>query len=213
MKKTFRLLAFALLASLVTLTSCNPDDDENTPAEEHPVFSYTFADVANWTPQSIMAGYELSWEGDTMVSFIVTRDHYSGLDEWITYIGDGEEMPEHALLFSIPNKKGNHVRNSNFVVDENADEVVAILTLSGTNTDYMGIPLPNAWVSEYMNINITDIDMTEKKISATINATMSEYVYVFSGGEVGNQDSKTLTINLKNYPLDNWTEMNLTKNR
>ena len=39
MKKTFKLLTFALVASLVALTSCTPDDDENNtnnPTEEQP---------------------------------------------------------------------------------------------------------------------------------------------------------------------------------
>ena len=216
MRNTFRLLAFAMVASLVTFTSCNPDDDENnptTPQEKQTEFSYTFEDMENWTPQTILAGQELQWEGDTLVSFIVSRNYYPGLEEYIASTNDGEEIPEHALLFSIPNQIGNHIRNSCFVTDQDADNVVAIFTLEGTNTNYLGIPLTNAWISEYLNINITDLDLTERRISATITATMNEYIYVFSDGEVGNQDSKTLTITIKNYPFDNWTEMDLKKNK
>ena len=216
MRNTFRLLAFAMVASLVAFTSCNPDDDENnptTPQEKQTEFSYTFEDMENWTPQTILAGQELQWEGDTLVSFIVSRNYYPGLEEYIASTNDGEEIAEHALLFSIPNQIGNHIRNSCFVTDQDADNVVAIFTLEGTNTNYLGIPLPNAWISEYLNINITDLDLTERKISATITATMNEYIYVFSEGEVGNQDSKTLTITIKNYPFDNWTEMDLKKNK
>ena len=213
MKNKFRFLTFAVVASLVALTSCNTDDDEikpTTPSAEQPELSYTFEDVASWTPQSIFAGQELSWEGDTIASFIASRDYYPGLDEYYAATGYGEEMPENTLLFSIPYQVGNHTRNSNFVVDENADEIVAIFTLVGTS-NYRGIPLPNAWISENMNISVTDIDMAAKKISATITATMRDYVYVFSEGESGNQDSKTLTVTIKNYPLDNWTMFDMKK--
>ena len=215
MRKTFKLFAFALTASLVALTSCKPDDDENNtnnPTEEQPELSYTFEDVASWTPQSIFAGQELAWEGDTLASFIALRDYYPGLDEYYASTNYGEEIPdEHALLFSIPYQVGNHTRNNNFVTDEYADNVVAIFTLPGI-VNYRGISLPNAWISENINISVTDIDMVAKKISATITANMMEYVYVFSEGESGNQDSKTLTITIKNYPLDNWTEMDMKKN-
>ena len=214
MRKTFRLMTFALAATFLTFTACNPnDDDENnpsTPPVEQPELSYTFEDVASWTPQSIFAGQELGWEGDTLASFIALRDYYPGLDEYYASTNDGEEIPEHALLFSIPYQVGNHTRNSNFVTDEYADNVVAIFTLPGT-VNYRGISLPNAWISENINISVTDIDMVAKKISATITANMMEYVYVFSEGESGNQDSKTLTITIKNYPLDNWTEMDMKK--
>ena len=214
MRKTFRLMTFALAATFLTFTACNPnDDDENnpsTPQVEQPELSYIFEDVASWTPQSIFAGQELAWEGDTVASFIASRDYYPGLDEYYAATDYGEEIPEHALLFSIPYQVGNHTRNSNFVTDENADEVVAIFTLAGT-TNYLGIPIPKAWVSENINISVTNIDMAAKKISATITASMKDYLYIFSYGDYGNPDSKTLTITIKNYPLDNWTEMDMKK--
>ena len=49
MRKTFRLMTFALAATFLTFTACNPnDDDENnpsTPPVEQPELSYTFEDV------------------------------------------------------------------------------------------------------------------------------------------------------------------------
>ncbi|MBR7167503.1 MAG: hypothetical protein IKD33_01685, partial [Bacteroidales bacterium] len=67
MRKTFKLFAFALTASLVALTSCTPDDDENnptTPPVEQPELSYTFEDVASWTPQTVEFGYDtLGFDG------------------------------------------------------------------------------------------------------------------------------------------------------
>ena len=42
--------------------------------------------------------------------------------------------------------------------------------------------------------------------SGSLSATQ-----LFSYGNYGNPDSKTLTITIKNYPLDNWTEMDMKK--
>ena len=201
MKKTFRFLAVAFLISSITLIGCREEDPIENTNEQTPSISYAFENMENWNPQSVFAGYESSL--DTMASFIVTRNYYPGLEEYYADCNYGYETPENALLVSIPYKVGNHTRNSNFVTDENADDVTAIFTTSGV-TDYEGTPIPNAWISEAMNISVSEADMTTKKISATITATMRDYLYLFSYGECGNPESKTLTITIKNYPLENW---------
>ena len=216
MKKTFKLLAFALVASLVALTSCTPDDDENnptTPPVEQPELSYTFEDVASWTPQTVEFGYDtLGFDGvyaggyisQNNMSFYEANEIMERCNEIAAY-----EQLKNSFILMFSGTPGNFDWELEFF--EGAPVLdYGVMYLDGL-TQLMGQTIPLIWISENMTVTVTKFDMANQKLSLTLTATMRDMVSLMMGASGNDQGAKTFTLSVKNYPMSDWGLEDLEK--
>ena len=214
MKNKFRFLTFALVASLVALTSCNTDDDEikpTTPPVEQPELSYTFEDVASWEPQTIAVGYEEDayeiyagvYASQTNRSFFEAIELLDSDD-----IADWEQL-KNSFMLIYPGREGEHNLVS-FVNGEPEDTEIVLYHFSGS-TQIMGQTIPMVWISENMTVSVTKFDMANQKVSLTVTATMRDIVSLMMGATGNDPGAKTFTLTVKNYPMANWGVEDLAK--
>lgn len=236
MKKTFKLLAFALVASLVAFTACqpedetenqgngseivddnndpdNPGDDPENPGDEEQTGTITcdFDGVADWNPQSVYGGYEM-FEDELFMEIIATREQTS-FEEVFNFFNeeglDGENLPEDWLLIGFMGEEGARNIDGCMLIEEVSD---GILLLTGDTTiAAIGLTLPTGWVSTELTISVTELDMANKKVSANITATMADIFYIFTEGLMGNPEEKTFTIAINNLSVFDWYENDLEK--
>lgn len=155
MKKTFKLLAFALMASLVAFTACqpedetenqgngseivddnndpdNPGDDPENPGDEEQTGTITcdFDGVADWNPQSVYGGFEGD-DSETFIEVIATREQTS-FEEVFNFFNeegiDGENLPEDWLLIGFAGEEGARNIDGCMLMEEVSD---GILLLTG----------------------------------------------------------------------------------
>ena len=222
MKKTFKLLAFALMASLVAFTACQPEDetenqgdgseivdDNNDPENPGGTITCDFDGVASWNPQSVYGGYDVD-DSETFIEIIATREQTS-FEEVYNFFNeegiDGENLPEDWLIMGFLGEEGTRNIDGCMLMEEVYD---GILLLTG-DTTIMGYSLPTGWVSTELTISVTELDMANKKLSANITATMADYFYVISEGLMGNPEEKTFTIAINNLPIVDWYANDLKK--
>lgn len=206
MKRQLKLMAMLAAASIMALTSCeekeNGGTDTQQPQEEVAEFNYSLSGTDCWEAQSVLAGYEISY-GDTLVGIIASANKFNNL---MDYANSLDEMgyPHNVLLIEMAGKEGTMTQNGEPEDLMNDVYLMAILVGEGYtyNADY-GEYLPNAWMSETMTVTVTKFDLANNKISATITASMKDYT--LSDDEYETAETKTLTVSIKNYPLDNWT--------
>ncbi len=206
MKRQLKLMAMLAAASIMALTSCeekeNGGTDTQQPQEEVAEFSYSLSGTDCWEAQSVLAGYEISY-GDTTVGIIASANNFSNL---MDYANSFDEMgyPHNALLIEMVGREGTITQFDGPEDPMNDVYLVAILVGEGYtyNADYDEY-LPNAWMSETITVTVTQFDLAAKKISATITASMKDYTLSYDEYETA--ETKTLTVSIKNYPLDNWT--------
>ena len=216
MRKTFKLLAFALTASLVALTSCTPDDDENnptTPPVEQPELSYTFEDVASWTPQTVEFGYDtIGFDGvyaggyisQNNMSFYEANEIMERCNEIAAY-----EQLKNSFILMFSGTPGNFDWELEFF--EGAPVLdYGVMYLDGL-TQLMGQTIPLIWISENMTVTVTKFDMANQKLSLTLTATMRDMVSLMMGASGNDQGAKTFTLSVKNYPMSDWGLEDLEK--
>ena len=206
MKKQFRLMAMLAVASIMALTSCEEKETEGTdtqqPQEEVAEFSYSLSGTDCWEAQSVLAGYEISY-GDTVVGIIASANNFSNL---MDYANSFDEMgyPHNVLLIEMAGREGTITQIDGPEDPMNDIYLMAILVGEGYtyNAEYREY-IPNAWMSEAITVTVTKFDLATQKISANITATMKDYT--LSDDEFETAEAKTLTVSIKNYPIDNWT--------
>lgn len=229
MKKTFKLLAFALMASLVAFTACEPDDetenqgdgseivddnndpdnpgdDPENPGDEEQTATITcdFDGVADWNPQSVYGGFEGD-DSETFIEVFATREQTS-FEEVYNFFNeegiDGENLPEDWLIMGFMGEEGTRNIDGCMLMEEVSD---GILLLTGDTTiAAMGITLPTGWVSTELTLSVTELDMANKKVSANITATMGDFFYVLTEGLMGNPEEKTFTIAINDLSIVDW---------
>ena len=199
-------MAMLAVASIMALTSCEKKEteDTDTPQQQEEVaeFSYSLSGTDCWEAQSVLAGYEISY-GDTVVGIIASANNFSNL---MDYANSFDEMgyPHNALLIEMAGREGTFSFDGDIENPANDFYLVAILVGEGYtyNAEYREY-IPNAWMSETMTVTVTKFDLATNKISANITATMKDYT--LSDDEFETAETKTLTVSIKNYPIDNWT--------
>lgn len=236
MKKTFKLLAFALMASLVAFTACqpedetenpgdgseivdnnndpeNPGDDPENPGDEEQTGTITcdFDGLADWNPQSVYGGYEM-FEDELFMEIIATREQTS-FEEVYAFFNeegiDGENLPEDWLIMGFMGEEG--ARNiEGCMLNEGTSDGILLLT-GDTTIAAMGSTVPTGWVSTELTITITELDLVNKKVSANITATMADVFYILTEGILGNPEEKTFTIAINNLSVFDWYENDLEK--
>jgi hypothetical protein len=208
MKKTFKLLAFALVASLVALTSCNTDDDENnpsTPPVEQPELSYTFEDIASWTPQTVEFGYDTTYIDYIYAGGYISQNNMS-FYEANEIIGNdpiaGYEQLKNSFILMFSGEPGDQIWEMELIggvpVLDNG-----VMYIQGT-TQLMGETIPLIWLSENMTISVTKFDIANQKLSFTLTATMRDMINLMMGASGSDQGAKTFTLSVKNYPMSDW---------
>jgi hypothetical protein len=201
-------MAMLAAASIMALTSCEEKENGGTdtpqPQEEVAEFSYSLSGTDCWEAQSVLAGYEISY-GDTLVGIIASANKFNNL---MDYANSLDEMgyPHNVLLIEMAGKEGTMTQNGEPEDLMNDVYLMAVLVGEGyTTVNFFGESedLPNAWMSENITVTVTKFDLANNKISATITASMKDYT--LSDDEYETAETKTLTVSIKNYPLDNWT--------
>ncbi len=215
MKNKFRFLTFALVASLVALTSCNTDDDENnpsTPPVEQPELSYTFEDIASWTPQTVEFGYDTTYIDYIYAGGYISQNNMS-FYEANEIIGNdpiaGYEQLKNSFILMFSGTPGNFDWELEFF--EGAPVLdYGVMYLDGL-TQLMGQTIPLIWISENMTVTVTKFDMANQKLSLTLTATMRDMVSLMMGASGNDQGAKTFTLSVKNYPMSDWGLEDLEK--
>ena len=167
MKNKFRFLTFALVASLVALTSCNTDDDENTPSTppvEQPELSYTFEDIASWTPQTVEFGYDTTYIDYIYAGGYISQNNMS-FYEANEIIGNdpiaGYEQLKNSFILMFSGETGDQIWEMELIggvpVLDNG-----VMYIQGT-TQLMGETIPLIWLSENMTISVTKFDIANQK--------------------------------------------------
>lgn len=202
MKNTFKFLAFAVVASLLSFTSCkdDPDGTEGGGQEQTGSVTFNFDGAVAWTPQSVHLGYE-SDEEETYVMGVATKDPTTR-EQFVQMIEgidlDNNGIPKDVVLLGFYGVEGTQNCEGN-ILEEDGD--LTVILINGVLDMGEDMLIPTGWVSTNMLITITDFDMVTNKMSATITTTMGDILYILSEGMVGTPDEKTFTINITNYDI------------
>ena len=201
MKNTFKFLAFAVVASLLSFTSCkdDPEGTEGGGQEQTSGVTFNFDGAVDWIPQSMHMGYEADEDEIFFMAVgtkeATTRQQAAEIIDNLDIDGDG--IPTDALIIGFYGTKG--VQTAEYsIIDEEGD--LAVMLFTGTET-IEGKVYPNGWASTNMTVTITELDMVNKKISATITATMTRILELIFPVLPEDQVVKTFTININNYDI------------
>ena len=168
MKKTFKFLAFAVVASLLSFTSCkdDPDGTEGGGQEQTSGVTFNFDGAVDWIPQSMHMGYEADEDEIFFMAVgtkeATTRQQAAEIIDNLDIDGDG--IPTNALILGFYGYEGVQAMEGS-ILEEDGD--LAVMLFTGTET-IEGEVYPNGWASTNMTVTITELDMVNKKISATI---------------------------------------------
>ena len=219
MKKTFRLLAFALVTSLVAFTACetvvdeteNPGDgseivdDENPGDPEIGLPSGVMCDfdgAVDWSPQMVWVGNE----GDDDEVFLIaigtkevtTFQQAEQILNRMDFVGDG--IPTDAIVIGFYGKEG--VQTAEGSIFEEEGDLAVILYTGTTNID--GETFATGWISTNMRVNVIEFDMANRTFSANITATMKDIINEMTYGNMGSSEEKTFTISFNNCGILDW---------
>lgn len=187
-----------IVAVSMVFTSCK--DDEENPENEQPIeqtsFSYTLEGEASWEPKSLIVGEEEGYVIALAAKDLTTQEileffNGSGLD-------GGVEVPSNIFMMGLPNVVGEVAVTGN-LLDE-AGSPYGCIFITGT-TELMGQSIPTGWVSTSATINVTKLDLTAMKYSATMSATMGDFISIMTEGLMGSSETKTFTASLQNVSL------------
>lgn len=216
MRKTFKFLAFAIMAtSFVAFTACDPDDtnpgndsgtvdDNDDPIPGLPSGSmFGFDGAVDWSPQSLWAGYDADYNDEVFLMVVgtkeVTTQQQAGqiLDR-MEFVGNG--IPTDAIVIGFYGKEGVQTAESSIFEEES--DLAVILYTGTTNID--GETFATGWISTNMRVTITEFDMANKNFTANITATMKDIINEITYGNMGSSEEKTFTISFNNIPIFDW---------
>lgn len=228
MKKTFRLLAFALMASLVAFTACEPDDpaegtnpgdgseivdDENPGDPEIGLPSgvmFGFDGAVDWSPQMVWVGNESDDDDEAFLIAIGTKEvttfeQAEQILNRMDFVGDG--IPTDAIVIGFYGKEG--VQTAEGSIFEEEGDLAVILYTGTTNID--GETFATGWISTNMRVNVIEFDMANRKFSANITATMKDIINEMTYGNMGSSEEKTFTISFNNCGILDWYAKDLKR--
>ncbi len=196
MKKTFRFLLMGIMAVSMAFTSCKGDEEDSKPQPEQTSFSYNLEGETSWEPKSLIVGEEEGYVIALAAKDLTTQEileffNGSGLD-------GGVEVPSNIFMMGLPNVVGEVAVTGN-LLDE-AGSPYGCIFITGT-TELMGQSIPTGWVSTSATINVTKLDLTAMKYSATMSATMGDFISIMTEGSMGSSETKTFTASLQNVSL------------
>ena len=197
MKKTFRFLLMGIMAVSMVFTSCKDDEEEpeNEQQTEQTSFSYSLQGETNWEPKTLLV-----WPEENYIGAFAAKDLTS--QEVLDFLNgsglDGDNIPSNVFMMSLPNTVGSLDVTGNILDEQSAD--YGCIFITGT-TELMGMNIPTGWVSTAMTVNVSKADLTAMKFSATLSATMGDFVSCITEGMLGSAETKTLTVSFENVPL------------
>jgi len=196
MKKTFRFLLMGIVAVSMVFTSCK--DDEENPENEQPIeqtsFSYTLEGEASWEPKTLLVGPD----GNYILALAAKDLTEQEILDFFKVGLDGTNIPSNVFMVGMPNTVGSIDVTGNILDEQNTG--YGCIFITGT-TQFMGMSIPTGWLSTAMSANVTKADLTAMKFSATISATMEDFVSYVTEGMMGSAETKTFTASLQNISL------------
>lgn len=161
MKNMFKLMGIALIASALLLTSCKKDEEENVPENNTPEAT---------TPAINVVFGSTTWTSDEVMDRVTTATE--GVYEFSLYKTGANEA---SMMVRTGIEKGSTYRfyGTNY----------GLVYWDGTGSSAVEYNT----VSEDSQINITDVDATNLKLSAAIAAKL-----------VLNNDTTVLSVTLNN---------------
>lgn len=216
MRKTFKFLAFAIMAtSFVAFTACDPDDtnpgngsgtvdDNDDPIPGLPSGSmFGFDGAVDWSPQSLWAGYDADYNDEVFLMVVGTKEvstqqQAEQILDRMDFVGNG--IPTDAIVIGFYGKEGTQTAESSIFEEES--DLAVILYTGTTNID--GETFATGWISTNMRVIITEFDMTNKNFTANITATMKDIINEITYGNMGSSEEKTFTISFNNIPIFDW---------
>ena len=227
MKKTFKLLAFALVASLVAFTACQPDDptegtnpgdgseivdDENNNDPDIVLPSSVMCDfdgAVDWSPQMVWVGNESDYNEAFLIAIgtkeVTTFEQAEQILNRMDFVGDG--IPTDAIVIGFYGKES--VQTAEGSIFEEEGDLAVILYTGTTNID--GETFATGWISTNMRVNVIEFDMANRTFSANITATMKDIINEMTYGNMGSSEEKTFTISFNNYGFLDWYAKDLKR--
>ena len=216
MRKTFKFLAFAIMAtSFVAFAACDPDDtnpgndsgtvdDNDDPIPGLPSGSmFGFDGAVDWSPQSLWAGYDADYNDEVFLMVVGTKEvttqqQAEQILDRMEFVGNG--IPTDAIVIGFYGKEGVQTAESSIFEEES--DLAVILYTGTTNID--GETFATGWISTNMRVTITEFDMANKNFTANITATMKDIINEITYGNMGSSEEKTFTISFNNIPIFDW---------
>ena len=194
MKKTFRFLLMGIMAVSMAFTSCKDDEEDSKPQPEQTSFSYNLEGETSWEPKSLLVGPD----GNYILALAAKDLTEQEILDFFKVGLDGTNIPSNVFMVGMPNTVGSIDVTGNILDEQNTG--YGCIFITGT-TQFMGMSIPTGWLSTAMSANVTKADLTAMKFSATISATMEDFVSYVTEGMIGSAETKIFTASFENVPL------------
>ena len=215
MKKTFRILAFALVARLVAFTACQPDDPTEGTNPGDPEIGLPsgvmcdFDGAVDWSPQIVWVGND-DLNEEFLIAIgtkeVTTFEQAKQILNRMDFVGDG--IPTDAIGIGFYGKEGVQTAEGSIFEEEGGD--LAVILYTGT-TNIDGETFATGWISTNMRVNVIEFDMANRTFSANIIATMKDIINEMTYGNMGSSEEKTFTISFNNYGFLDWYAKDLKR--
>lgn len=183
-----------IMAVSMAFTSCKDDEEDSKPQPEQTSFSYNLEGETSWEPKSLLVGPD----GNYILALAAKDLTEQEILDFFKVGLDGTNIPSNVFMVGMPNTVGSIDVTGNILDEQNTG--YGCIFITGT-TQFMGMSIPTGWLSTAMSANVTKADLTAMKFSATISATMEDFVSYVTEGMMGSAETKTFTASFENVPL------------
>ena len=178
----------------MAFTSCKDDEEDSKPQPEQTSFSYNLEGETSWEPKSLLVGPD----GNYILALAAKDLTEQEILDFFKVGLDGTNIPSNVFMVGMPNTVGSIDVTGNILDEQNTG--YGCIFITGT-TQFMGMSIPTGWLSTAMSANVTKADLTAMKFSATISATMEDFVSYVTEGMMGSAETKIFTASFENVPL------------
>lgn len=183
-----------IMAVSMAFTSCKDDEEDSKPQPEQTSFSYNLEGETSWEPKSLLVGPD----GNYILALAAKDLTEQEILDFFKVGLDGTNIPSNVFMVGMPNTVGSIDVTGNILDEQNTG--YGCIFITGT-TQFMGMSIPTGWLSTAMSANVTKADLTAMKFSATISATMEDFVSYVTEGMMGSAETKIFTASFENVPL------------
>ncbi|MBR3938439.1 MAG: hypothetical protein IKJ67_00495, partial [Bacteroidales bacterium] len=187
-------LLMGIMAVSMAFTSCKDDEEDSKPQPEQTSFSYNLEGETSWEPKSLLVGPD----GNYILALAAKDLTEQEILDFFKVGLDGTNIPSNVFMVGMPNTVGSIDVTGNILDEQNTG--YGCIFITGT-TQFMGMSIPTGWLSTAMSANVTKADLTAMKFSATISATMEDFVSYVTEGMMGSAETKIFTASFENVPL------------
>ena len=187
-------MLMGIMAVSMAFTSCKDDEEDSKPQPEQTSFSYNLEGETSWEPKSLLVGPD----GNYILALAAKDLTEQEILDFFKVGLDGTNIPSNVFMVGMPNTVGSIDVTGNILDEQNTG--YGCIFITGT-TQFMGMSIPTGWLSTAMSANVTKADLTAMKFSATISATMEDFVSYVTEGMMGSAETKIFTASFENVPL------------